>query len=211
MALRLTAGTVNPVMDVSNATGQVLNPQDQLLFTISDWSYQVQAAQRGLSPYPVHIAFQLISEPQSPTGDFTAVLESADGSVAVDFPGSFEWLPGRYQSSGYTGPISALYGALDLPAGLAEELFSGTFVVLALENQGAPVAVGLPPNKLGTELSVSFSAPGLGVSVPVVRTEYQDPPATAPEPDSGRALFVAGVFLYAAGRILNRVRLRSIQ
>jgi hypothetical protein len=210
-ALRLTAGTVNPVVDVSNDTAQVLNTQDQLLFTLSDLSYQVQAARRGLSPYPVHIAFQLISEPQSRAGDFTAVLESADGSVAVDFPGSFAWLPGRCQSSGYTGPVSALYGSLDLPAGLAAELFSGSFVVLALENQGGPVTVGLPAYKLGTDLSMSFSAAGLGVSAPVVRTEYQDPPAAAPEPNSGGALLVVGAFLCAAGKVLNRVRLRGIQ
>lgn len=206
-AFPISAGTIDPIpVNVSNALTQQLNPEDKLLFTISERSYAVNAAQRGLSAYPTRVTFELVTAPESGTGDFTALLESPDGSISVDFPGAISWLPGRAQSSGYTGAVSILYGSMNLSSTLSEELFAGSSAVLVLENQGKSVGVGLPPYSLGQDLSVSFSTGGFGVSGPVTRVQYLDPPAGAgvPEPNSG-LLLALGALLWAAGMGVHRL------
>jgi hypothetical protein len=135
-ALQLPAGTIDPsLFNVSNANTQWLNPEDALRFTISEWNYEVNAAQRGLSPYPTQVSFQFAAAPQTDTGAFTAVLESSDGSVSLDFPGTLSWRQERMENSGYTGEVSVLYGLMDLSANLSEELFTNPAAVLVLETR----------------------------------------------------------------------------
>jgi hypothetical protein len=209
-ALQLPAGTVDPIpVNVSNATTEWLNPQDALLFTISEWSYEVNAPEHGLSAYPSQVTFQFLTAPEADSGDFTAVLESLDGSVSVDFPGTFSWHTGYTESSGYTGPVSVLYGSMELSATLSEELFTVPSAVLVLENQEGSTDVGLPPYTLDQDLSVSFSTGGFGVSGPVVETQYLDPPV--PEPNPGWQLLVLGALLLAASKGLSRWSRRRIE
>jgi hypothetical protein len=204
-ALQLPAGTIDPSpVDVSTATTQWLNPEDKLLFTVAEWGYQINASAQGLSPYPTHVAFQFITAPQTGPADFTAILESRDGTVSVDFPGTFSWLPGWTGSSGYTGPVSVLYGSMDLSAALSEELFTCPSAVLVLENQGGNVLAGLPPYTLGEDLSLSFSASGFGVSGPVVEVRYLDPPAGVPEPNPGLLVPIVGALFGAARKGASR-------
>jgi hypothetical protein len=203
----MSAGTIDPIpVNVSSARTQQLNPEDKLLFTISERSFAVNAVQSGLSAYPTRVTFEFVTAPETGTGDFTAILESTDGSVSVDFPGTISWLTGRMQSSGYTGAVSVLYGSMSLSSNLAEELFANSSAVLVLENQGQSVDVGLPPDNLAQDLSVSFSAGGFGVSGPVTRVQYLDPPVGAgvPEPNPGLLLALAAL-LGAAGKGLHRL------
>lgn len=213
--LPLTAGTVNPLVDVSNATTQLLNPLDQLLFTISgsEALFLIGGSQTGAGyfSHPTHIAFEFLSEPQTRPGDFTAVLESADGSVTLDLPEVFRWLPGASASSDYIGPVSVLYGSFDLPAPVAEELFSGPDMVLAIQNRGSPVTVGLPSNTLENDLNVTFSIPGLGVSAPIVNVQYQDPPPSVPEPNPAWPLLAVGALSAGAAKVLHRLGRPGIQ
>ena len=209
----LAAGTISgPPVDVSADSTQLLNTEDKLLFTVSPWSYHVNAANLGLPPDPSHVTFQFISAPADEPGDFTAWLQSSDGSVVDAFPGTFIWLPGGYQSAGYTGPVSVLFGSMDLSPQLAAELFDGGSAVLVLEDEGSPVEVGLPPYKLGQDLTVSLSGNGLGVSAPVTDVKYQDPPAAGvPEPDYRWMVLVFGILLWLAPRAVNRTGRRRIE
>jgi len=202
------AGTIDPIpVNVSNGLTQQLNPEDKLMFTISDRSFAVNAAQRGLSVYPAQVTFQFVTALQTNTGDFTALLEATDGSLSVDFPGTISWLTGRMQSSGYTGAVSVLYGSMSLSSTLARELFAGSSAVLVLENQGESMDIGLPPYSLAQDLSVSFSGTGFGVSGPVTRVQYMDPPARigVPEPNPGLLLAVAALPWAAAGKLVHRL------
>jgi hypothetical protein len=211
-ALGVGAGTISsPPVDVSTDTAQLLNPQDKLFFTVSDWGFQVNAAARALPSYPGHITFQFISEPESGTGDFAAWLQSPDGSIMVPFPGTSEWFPGAYQSAAYTGSISVLYGSVDLSPQMAAELFHGNAAVLVLENRGGPVNVGLPPHSLGQDMSVAFSTAGFGVGGVVTDVKYQDPPPPVPEPGYRWILLVLGGVLWIAPQVANRIVRRRIQ
>lgn len=211
-ALILSAGTISsPLLEVSSDSTQLLNPQDKLFFTFSAWSYHVNAASHGLTAYPSHITFQFLSVPESGPGDFTAWLQSPDGSVVDPFSGTFVWFAGVDQSSGYTGAVSVLYGSMDLPPNLAAELFAGSSAVLVLENEGVPVDVGLPPYRLGQDLSVSLSRSGFGISAPVTDVKYQDPPpAGVPEPDYRWMPLFLGALHCLAAHGVNRIARRRI-
>jgi len=212
VSFELWSGTIDsPPVDVSKDTSQLLNQQDKLLFTVSEYSYEANAAMRGLSALPTHITFEFISEQEAVPGDFTAWLESRDGSVEIEFPSTFSWLPGQFQSSGYTGPVSVLYGSTDLSSTMAAELFGTTSAVLVLENEGGEADVGLPPYTLGQDLSVSFSSSGFGVSGPVTGVRYQDPPAGVPEPCYGRVLAVLGIVSWPVIQGAKRISRRRIQ
>jgi hypothetical protein len=198
LVARLKAGPIVPVpVDATGATDQWLNYTDKLLFTISDGSYQVNASNRGLSPYPTHATFQLLSLPQIDPGEFAAWWEASDGSVITDFPETLSWLQGRYQSSGYTGPVSVLYGSMDLPPNSVPE-------ILVLENLGDHVKIGLQPYTLAQDFTVTFSDGGFGVSGVVTKVQYLDPPV--PEPGSGWILLAAGAALCFVPRIVSRIR-----
>jgi len=200
---RLAAGPIDPVpVDVINSASQWLYNDDKLLFTISDWSYGVNAAMRNISPYPAHATFTLLALPQAGPGEFAAWWEAADGTMIAKLT-PLSWLHGGYQSGGYTGPVSVLYGSTDLPPGSEPAL-------LVIENVGGfPVQVGLPPYALGQDLSVSFSGHGFGVSGLVTDVRYLDPPV--PEPSSGWILLIAGVGLCGAPKVVSRIRRRRIQ
>jgi hypothetical protein len=178
---------------------------------VSEWSYQVNALKRSLPIYPTQVTFDFISQLQVNPGDFTAWWESAGGSLAIAFPGTFSWVSGRFQSSGYTGPVSVLYGSMSLSPAAAAELFSGASGILVLENEGQPVQVGLPLYTLEQDLSVSFSGSDMGVSGPVSDVRYQDPPATVSEPNYGWIFAIFGVFFCSTAGVSKRISRRSIQ
>jgi hypothetical protein len=199
MASQLPAGPAVPV-DISNAVSQWLNPQDAVLFTVCAASYEINAPAHGLAPYPAHVMFQFITAPESAPGSFEAFLASVDGSVTVDFPGSFSWLTAYTRSSGYTGGVSVPYGSMNLTATESAELFASPLVVFGLRNQGSRVEVGQPPNQLPQDLSVCFSSSGLAIGGFAFRAQYLDPPAALPEPGSGRLLLAMGLALWARAR-----------
>jgi hypothetical protein len=212
VSTRLSAATIQPVpVEVTTATTQWLNPTDKLLFTVTAPNSAIQASGRGLPTYPSTVSFQLIAWPESLPGEFSAWWQSTDGSIISEFPGTFSWLPGRIQSSGYTGPVSVLYGSMPLSSTTAQELLAGRSAVLVLENLGSPVNVGLPRYTLAQDLTANFSATGLGVSGRVTGVQYLDPPPPVPEPPSGVILLVIGAALCCAGKVMSRISDRHIQ
>jgi hypothetical protein len=210
-ALALPAGTIDPIpVNVSTDTTQWLNPQDALLFTVSEWSYTANAPLLDAAAYPAHVTFELITAPGTDAGDFTAVLESRDGTVAVGFPGTLSWQAGYIESASYNGLVSVLCGSIDLSAALSAELFTSSSAVLVLENQGAKVDAGLPPRTLEQDLGMSFSSGGFSVGGEVTGVRYLDPPAAAPEPNPGWLLAAFGVLWFALSKVLGRWSRRRI-
>lgn len=210
LGARMPAGSIVPVpVDVSAAGAQWLNPMDKLLFTVLLSNYSMQAAKWGFSVYPNRVSFQFLSLPESVPGEFTAWWQSLDGELLAPFPGTLSWSPGRMQSSGYTGPVSVLYGSMALSPELAAGLFRSS-AVLVVENEGASVGVGLPPYNLGDDILVGLSTNGFGVNGVVTRVQYLDPPPV-PEPRSGLILVLAGTVLCCASRAMNRSSHRHIQ
>ena len=209
-SVRMQAGSIEPVpVDVSATGAQWLNPTDKLLFTVAASNYSQQAARWGLSSYPNRISFQFLSIPEPGPGEFTAWWQTPGGELLAAFPGTLSWSSGRIQSSAYTGPVSVLYGSLQLSAATAAALI-GNSAVLVLENEGGPVRVGLPPYTLGEDLFVGVSAGGFGTSAVVARVQYLDPPPPVPEPPSGAMLALAGIMLCCASRVMNRISHRHI-
>lgn len=208
---RVQAGVVEPVpVDVSGASTQVLNPTDKLLFTVLSSNYSKQAEHWGFSSYPSSISFQFLTAPGPRSGEFTAWWQSAEGELWAPFPGTLSWSAGWFQSSAYTGPVSVLRGSMALSSATAAELV-GSSAVLVLENEGAPVEVGLLPYALGGDLLVNFSTSGFGAGGVVTRVQYLDPPFVAPEPGSGLIFVVFGIVLCCSSWAMNRILRRHIQ
>ena len=196
------AGTIN----VTRATEVTLARGNDLLFTISEVAFTENAEQYGLAPYPTRVTFELLSAPQTGSGQFLAELESPDGSVTVDYPGLITWEQGEFQSDGYTGPISALYGSMHLSEALSSELFSSGSAVLELRNEGPAVRVGLPSYRIGQDLTASLSTGGFGIGAVVTRALFDPPdaPGEAPEPGTGMLLGV-GAGLSLGARTMKRI------
>src|SRR5580692_4420406 len=90
----LTAVLSAPTIDVSSQTTQLLQSGDSLEFLFADSSYALQALTLGMSASPSQIFFNLVSAPTSSAGQFTATVESLDGSASATFPGPVEWISG---------------------------------------------------------------------------------------------------------------------
>jgi len=196
------AGTIN----VTRATEVTLARGNDLLFTISEVAFTENAEQYGLAPYPTRVTFELLSTPETGSGQFLAELESPDGSISVDYPSPITWQQGEFQSDGYTGPISALYGSMHLSEALSSELFGSGSAVLVLRNEGPRVTVGLPPYRIGQDLTASLSTGGFGIGAVVTRALFDPPdsPADAPEPGTGM-LLAMGAGLCLAARIIKTI------
>jgi hypothetical protein len=212
MAASLSASTI----DVSLQTSQLLQTGDTLAFLFSGSSYAIHATGLGISPYPEAVHFTFASMPVSVAGEFTAELQSADGTVAAVFPGPINWTSGVAQNSGYSGPISALVDTLTLSSEISQAVFSGSTAELILTYTGADVAVGMQGNNIRRDMTLSLSGGPLSVGGIVYSVELNDRGAgaaslttgvTAPEPES-LALILAGAGLCLAAWGLKRFQLR---
>jgi hypothetical protein len=215
MAASLSASTI----DVSSQTSQQLQTGDTLAFLFSGSSYATHATGLGISPYPEAIHFTFASMPVSVAGQFTAEVESADGTVAAAFPGPIDWTSGVAQNSGYSGSISALVDTLTLSSALSQAIFSGPTAELILTYTGADVAVGMQGNNMRRDMAVSLSGGPLSVGGIIYSVALNDDGAgaastnsslPAPEPDS-LALILAGAGLCIAAWGLKRFQLRRAE
>lgn len=200
LASCLSAGTI----DVTSQSSELLQTGDFLEFLFSGRSYAICASGMGMSPYPDSIDFTFASMPVSTAGQFTATLESADGTVAAEFPDALSWGAGYAHNSGYSGPISAVVGSLGLSEALSQALFSNSEAELILTYTGPDVDVGMQGNTLRQDLAVSLSGGPLSIGGIVYSVAF-DPPSVAAEPNSSVPILAGGVLCLVAGA-LKRLR-----
>jgi hypothetical protein len=208
-------------LDVSAETTIEMHTGDTLIFQLLTWNFRVNAARLNQPLYPTDVNFALVSAPLSGAAGFAATLESADGTVSVALD-NLTFGPGRLQSSGYTGAVSVLKGHLNLSLLDSAALFSASSVVIALQNEGPDVTVGLAPYLLQQDLYASLSGGPLSVgAIPgSVGLESQDRPVNSmdfggavilaadsevPEPQTGALLFGGGALLCGLSAVLARV------
>jgi hypothetical protein len=82
---------------------------------------------------------------------------------------------GVYSSPEYAGPVSLIQGQLSLTPTLSSEIRENGSIELVLRNNGPNVQLGLPPNTLPQDLSVSFTGGPLIVGVQSAAVGLQTP------------------------------------
>ena len=213
------------ILDVSSETSIVVRAGDTLIFQLLTGNFGVNAALQNQSLYPTDVNFAFVTAPLSEAAGFAASVESADGTVSVALDNLIFGL-GNLQSSGYTGTVSVLQGALHLSSLLdSAGLFSGSSVAVALLNEGPDVTVGLPPYLLRQDLFASLSGGPLSVGAITGSVELESPdqpvnlthfgPAAifaadseVPEPQTFGLLFGGGALLCGLSAVLARVSRR---
>jgi hypothetical protein len=202
LAVALSAKTI----DVSSQTTQELQSGDSLVFLFADSSYAQQASSMGIGSSPLQISFNLISSPIDSVGQFTAALESMDGSASALFPGSITWTNGVVQTSGYSGQASVLSDSVTLSSSLSREIFSGSEAELALTYTGPDITVGVPGYSLQNDLTISLAGGSLSIGARnnAVALVSRVPVVTAPEPGSIVLLIAAGLLMCAISTTLKR-------
>jgi hypothetical protein len=213
------------ILDVSSETSIVVHAGDTLIFQLLTGSFGVNAARQNQSPYPTDVNFALVSAPLSEAAGFAASVQSPDGTVSVALD-NLTFGPGNLQSSGYTGAVSVLQGALHLSSPLdSAQLFSESSVVVALLNEGPDVTIGLAPYLLRQDLFASLSGGPLSVGATPGSVELESPDrpmnlqrfrgmgplavdSEVPEPQTLRLLFGGGVLLCGLSAVLARVSRR---
>ena len=212
-------------LDVSSETSIVVHAGDTLIFQLLTGNFGVNAARQNQSPYPTEVNFALVSAPLSDAAEFAASVESADGTVSVALD-NLAFGPGNLQSSGYTGAVSVLQGALHLSSLLdSAQLFSGSSVVIDLLNEGPDVTVSLAPYLLRQDLFASLSGGPLSVGAITGSVELESPDqplnsehfggrmtleadSEVPEPQTFELLFGGGALLCGLSAVLARVSRR---
>ena len=96
------------VIDVATQKSQTLHSGDTLAFLFTDSSFATNAANFGLSGSPASVTFNLMSAPIATSGQFSATLESLDGSAWAAFPGPLTFHGGWGQWAGFSGSVSDL-------------------------------------------------------------------------------------------------------
>ena len=212
-------------LDVSSETSVVVHAGDTLIFQLLTGSFGVNAALQDQSPYPTDVNFALVSAPLSDSAGFAASVESADGTMSFALDNLTFGL-GNLQSSGYTGAVSVLQGALHLSSLLdSAALFSAPSIDIVLQNEGPDVTVGLAPYLLRQDLFASLSGGPLSVGAITASVELESPDkplnlnrsggvapfgadSEVPEPQTLGLLFGGGMLLCGLSAVLARVSRR---
>ena len=193
------------VIDVASQSAQTLHSGDTLAFLFTDANFAANATSFGLSTAPASVSFNLMSAPIAGSGQFSATIESLDGTAWAAFPGAIGWVNGRVQSAAYTGPVSDLTASMMLSSTLSQQVFATSRAVLLLTYTGPDIVVSFPGRTLEQDLSVSVGGGGLStgtINYDVTLSGGQSPAAAAPEPSSALLLIGFGaVFFGAAGVI----------
>jgi hypothetical protein len=206
VGLALAAALSAKTIDVSSQTTQELQSGDSLVFLFADTSYAQRASSMGMASSPLEIFFNLISTPIGSAGQFTATLESMDGSASALFPGPITWSNGVAQTSGYSGQASVLSDNVTLSSALSREIFAGSEAELALTYMGPDVTVGLPGYSLQHDLTISLAGGPLSIGAMnyAVALVSRVPVAQAPEPNSAVMVIAAGLLMCAISLALKR-------
>jgi hypothetical protein len=201
----LSPGLWATPIDVSLQPALLLQSGDSLTFLFSDSSYAQHASAMGLAASPSQIFFNLISVPVDSAGQFTAGVESADGSASALFPEPLGWTSGTVQTSGYDGPASVLMGSLMLSSTLSQQLFAESTAELTLTYAGPDVTVSLPGYSLENDLTITLASASLSVgAMNYSVTLDSGGGVAAPEPDPVVMLVATGLLLCAVSGALKR-------
>jgi hypothetical protein len=201
----LAAGLSATPIDVSLQPTLLLQSGDSLTFLFSDSSYALKASTMGIAASPSQIFFNLSSVPVDSTGQFTAAVESADGSVSALFPGPLGWTNSTVQMSGYDGPASVVMGNLMLSSTLSQQIFAESGAELTLTYAGPDVTVGMPGYSLENDLTISLAGASLSVgAMDYGVTLSSGQGVVAPEPNPVAMLVTTGVLLCALSGALKR-------
>jgi hypothetical protein len=160
LALPLHAGTI---ADATSATSVLLEPGDSLAFQVLCWNFGYNATSFALDLYPTDIIFTFVTAPVSEFATLSAWLASPGGSASADFAGPLVFTPGLFSSSRYRGTVSTLRAYLHLAPELSADIFGAGSAFLVLRNDGDNQMLGLPPNTLRQDLSVSLTGGPLSV------------------------------------------------
>jgi hypothetical protein len=210
VALRLSAATI---IDVSSQSAITLNSGGALRFTIYNGNFTANAKNLNLSAVVTDVSFDLLSDPLSESGRFTAILSSADGPVSLS-QGSLGFAAGFLDSATYRGTVSVLHGSFSFSQETSSKLFDGGSAVLTLLYDGPAVTVGLSSSTLQKDFHASLSGGPLSVGAVQSRVSYIPPAQTlartalaaqaaeVPEPGSGPLLAgaAAGLWLLSSMR-----------
>jgi len=214
----LHGGTIRD-LDVSAEPTMTVHSGDTLVFHLFTWNFARNAERVNLPAFPADLSFALVTAPVEAAGEFAATLESEDRSVTAAI-GNLTFSRGFFTSSGYSGEVSTLKGNLHLSPKLSQSLFESGSIVIALQNLGTDLDIGLSPYVLRQDLFVSLSVGRLSVGALPGWVELQEPqnqlrlsvfgpePAGAtaagvPEPNS-RGFLIAGGLILCALSVLSR-------
>jgi hypothetical protein len=207
-------------LDVSTETTVTVHTGDTLAFHLLTWNFAKNATRYNVPALPSDINFAFVTAPVGVAGEFAARLESEDGSATAAL-GDLKFTPGFFTSSGYTGDVSTLQGYLHLSPQLSQSLFEPGSIVIALENLGPNLELGLAPYILRQNMYASLSAGRLSVGALPGWVELEEPQnqmrlsvfdasetfgavAEVPEPGSMSLLVGGGVILCALSALLGQ-------
>jgi hypothetical protein len=177
------AGCVHAdTIDISTRVTQLLESGDSLRFEISDSSLARYASQLDISPYPSSLNFIFASLPLDASGEFSALLESPDGSAIANFPNLLSWTSGSLATALYGGAVSLASGTISLSPTASQEIFAGSYADLVLTYSGPAVTIGLPGYTLAKDMWVSMSSGPLSVGSMIYDVSLTDPGPFNPSP-----------------------------
>jgi hypothetical protein len=153
-------------------TTVLLGAGDSLIFEVPTSSFTFNAERFGVGPYVSSISFTLVTAPLAGPPSLSAWLDT------VPVAGPLRFSSGTYSSSQYVGPVSVIHGELSLTPALSVEILDAGSVELVLRNDGPDLLLGLPPNTLNQDLTLSMAGGPLMVGVQSAAVGLQ----TVPEP-----------------------------
>jgi hypothetical protein len=202
LALMLLFAVSLPAITISAGdTTVLLHPGDGLEFQIFTWNFSCNAARYGSPTYPTDVSFSFITAPIPLDDEFSAWLESPDGSVAIPFTGSLFFEPGFFSSSRFSGPISILSAYLHLTPAEASAVFQSGSAAILLVNDGSDITLGFPPNTLRQDLWVTLSGGPLTVGALSNAASIQP---NIPEPAMVLPILLVGG-LILGGRLAGKI------
>jgi len=170
----LAAGALRGAGISDTETTVLLHSGDSLIFQLQTWTYAYNAARFGLSADPAALSFTLVSAPTDGTANLSVWLNS------VPLAGPLSFSIGQYSGSTYQGPVSVIQAFLRLTPSLAQEILGSGDAELVLRNDGSDLLLGLPPNSLLQDVSVSLTGGPLTVAALTAGVSVD----SAPEPAS---------------------------
>jgi len=152
LAAPCRAGTIS-----DTDTTLLLHSGDSLSFEILTWNFSFHAARLGTFRYPTDLSFTFVTAPVDAPASLSVWLDS------VPVAGPLTFTTGFYSGSQYRGPVSMVQGYLHLDPALSAEIVASGAVDFIIRNDGAELLLGLPPNTLRQDLSLSLSGGPLSV------------------------------------------------
>ena len=189
LAFPLGASTIS-----DTSTSVLLGAGDSLVFEVQTSSFVFNAARFGIGAYVSSISFTLVTAPLPAPATLSAWFDT------VSLGGRLNLSSGVFSGSQYAGPVSVIQGHLSLTPKLSAEILDSGLIELVLRNDGSGLLLGLPPNTLRRDLTVTFAGGPLMVGAQSQEIDLQ----TVPEPGTLIGALVAIGVCYAARSVRFR-------